>query len=1299
MGKNTDIPEGVLYPPGKEPEQIKKKLFDLFEKLDSAYPDKIIVGLHNEYKSLGKKVTSLYRLLGYPDGNSFLTAYGYSAGTSANSGGRPSSDPMLIINELKKRYPQGSGFTTVKELKADNPDIASKFQNLQNQGKKFFGMAFSKYLVQEGILSGGNKVDGDEFSKLKARYADKPFDGTLNELKAENADIDWNVIKSCYTKSRFDGTFKVFLIAQGILVGESSSIEDKLTEITEELKKRYPYDKKFFGSLEKLKLENKDLPVSKISNWAMNVFQLTAKDYLIREGIMAENKPAVKKESKICAEDKPAVKKKSKIQAELNAPVETIYYDPPVYYVEEIKVNGEEAKDWEYDCCDNEIYIKDYIGDKNHIIIPTFINGIRVKKITNSGLQLCRASIIEIPGSIDINDEYIGYQNENIEAIIIGEGIKSIGDCFFSYSRNLKDIKVSRSVVYVGELPFNMSSWLEAQENLIIIGSELFEVKKDCTVLNVPHGIKTIGSFVAAFNSKLRKVILPETVTMLYEDAFAGGETENIQEFVFGESLVDIRFNSFGNNKWTKKFDGKPLVINNHLYQYKTKSSVATIPEGVVRICDKVFYENKYLKSVVLPDSLKIIEEQAFAVCPNLKKVQLNDGLQTIGMAVFDACSELEEVNIPDSLVEISRSTFNSCSSLTEITLGNSVEVIGKRAFMDCSALKNITMNDSVKTIVSEAFRGCKELRTIRLPDTVTEIGEEAFNGCHSLDNIVIPKGVSKIADSAFRNCESLKTIELHDGITEIGSSAFENCSGITEIKLPEKVGSLAFHGCTSLLKVVFSEGMTEIGVRCFTGCSALEEVVIPDSVEKIGEAAFWGCTNLKKVRLPSSLKEIGKYAFRNCHSLIDIVIPAGVTVIDDGVFENCTALTDIEILGKIGSFGVDAFKDTPYIKEKFGDYVVFNGVLSKYIGSDKNVTIPDNVTAIDENAFAEAYHIESILIPDTVRTIANKVMGSLYDDNKNYNLKKLVIGNGVTAIGDEAFRDCRKLKEVIFGENLKTIGVRAFAGCKNLKVVDLSCTSITEIKSSAFYGCYDVKTLKLPDSVEVIGDFAFSDSYIDVVSLPKSVKVAGRNSFERVSELIVYDTIDPVEVDESQWEHGKWDSDFNPNVIYYLRSFSYGYKVSRSHITVVSAETEKIRYRIFCDTEERDSYHRMLFSAWGKNASFNFDVYDDYFMKTWSQSGRTEMAFCRIQYPEGLSAEHRANYEAFLERCMFIERSARRTAELIAEEDSVERLQILAGYKAIDEHNIDWIREELTAKNAKKCIAYLDENFQGKEA
>ena len=207
-----------------------------------------------------------------------------------------------------------------------------------------------------------------------------------------------------------------------------------------------------------------------------------------------------------------------------------------------------------------------------------------------------------------------------------------------------------------------------------------------------------------------------------------------------------------------------------------------------------------------------------------------------------------------------------------------------------------------------------------------------------------------------------------------------------------------------------------------------------------------------------------------------------------------------------------------------------------------------------------------------------------------------------------------------------------------------------------------------------------------------------------RVSvDFMGYDNIDPEATEAGAWSYDKWNGRVNSPLACAMLSVSSGYVECQGnagwrdyHITVLSAETGEIRYRIYCDSEEREDYRVIMFSAWGKNASFMFDKYDEYFLKTRSLEGRTEMAFCRLQYQEGLSAEHKENYEAFMERCMYIERSARRNAKLIAKTDDVDRLQMLFDYNTIDEHNLAWVREEFEKAKANNCTKLLNEKFAG---
>ena len=150
--KPMDTPVSQPKDPAQIPDNIRKRMETLFAKLDEAYPDKAIMRLNQDHKQWAKTVTELYRLLGYESPKDFLTAYGYTYGSTDDKGGRPKKNPMEIIEELQRRYPNGTAFTTVDELKAANPDIASRFQSLRNKSNEYFGMPFTQYLRSIGLI-------------------------------------------------------------------------------------------------------------------------------------------------------------------------------------------------------------------------------------------------------------------------------------------------------------------------------------------------------------------------------------------------------------------------------------------------------------------------------------------------------------------------------------------------------------------------------------------------------------------------------------------------------------------------------------------------------------------------------------------------------------------------------------------------------------------------------------------------------------------------------------------------------------------------------------------------------------------------------------------------------------------------------------------------------------------------------------------------------------------------------------------------------------------------------------------
>lgn len=290
----------VLYKPGEEPENIRQKIEKLIEKLDEAYPDRVISGLQNKHRKLGEKVTELYRQLNYTSGKEFLKAYGFSV-QDGKSGRPQSAKPEELIAELKKRYPNGTA-KTIDEIKKENPDIAANLKTLTNRSNELFGMTFVRYLSQEGILAGSKKAavnaNLDYLAALKERYQSDPFSGQLGDFKRINQDINWAEVDVLAKKN--GTTLKKYLIAEGIIAGDNS--REELDSLLTELKKRYADSENRPFSISELKQQNADLNLSRLSTLITKVHNLSTKDYLTDCGILSAGDPAAANLEKLIRE-------------------------------------------------------------------------------------------------------------------------------------------------------------------------------------------------------------------------------------------------------------------------------------------------------------------------------------------------------------------------------------------------------------------------------------------------------------------------------------------------------------------------------------------------------------------------------------------------------------------------------------------------------------------------------------------------------------------------------------------------------------------------------------------------------------------------------------------------------------------------------------------------------------------------------------------------------------------------------------------------------------------------------------
>ena len=185
---------------------------------------------------------------------------------------------------------------------------------------------------------------------------------------------------------------------------------------------------------------------------------------------------------------------------------------------------------------------------------------------------------------------------------------------------------------------------------------------------------------------------------------------------------------------------------------------------------------------------------------------------------------------------------------------------------------------------------------------------------------------------------------------------------------------------------------------------SSIKSVIINDGVISIGREAFDYCTSLTSVTIPNSVTSIGDNAFTSCTSLTSVTIPNSVTSIGGNAFFGCTSLTSINV-------------DSNNPNYSSVDGVLFNKDKTTLIQcpcrKQGAYTIPNSLTSIGNQAFADCKSLTSV-----------------------------TIGNSVTSIGNQAFRGCSSLTSVTIGNSVTSIGDYAFYGCD--KLVDVYCYATT---------------------------------------------------------------------------------------------------------------------------------------------------------------------------------------------------------------------------------------------------------------
>ena len=515
-----------------------------------------------------------------------------------------------------------------------------------------------------------------------------------------------------------------------------------------------------------------------------------------------------------------------------------------------------------------------------------------------------------------------------------------------------------------------------------------------------------------------------------------------------------------------------------------------------------------------------------------------------------------------DYEIDVRNGTITKCRAKGDVVIpteiaGVSVRRIGEGAFTDYSTTSiSVTIPEGV-SINPSAFVSCIGLRSVTLPENLSGIPDGAFQGCENLVSVTIPKNVRTISTWAFSDCKRLQNVTFEDGskLSEIGQCAFYRCSSLKSIEIPASVTSIgngAYADCTSLQSVTLPSSVESLGESTFEDCDALKEIwyygsptqwealnpanaignyanriangslvvhclmslsvnssptaggtvsVSPDpNAPGPSEGKYWSSTSVTATAMPNS-----GYSFVNWTENGSVV--TGTDGNPVGATYTFTATTDRDLVAHFAIGGI------------CGDHLTWtldgNGTLTisgtgamydsvQWNGQKENikkVVINNGVTTIGDLAFFQCVNLGSVEIPSSVTTIRSKA----FENCTNLTSVTFADGSALTSIGNFAFELCVNLQSIQIPSSVTSIGASAFLSCTNLTSVTFAeGSALTSMGESAFQLCKKLTSVTIPSGVTSIEDYAFDTcTGLTDVTIPSSVTSIGNYAFNACSRLV----------------------------------------------------------------------------------------------------------------------------------------------------------------------------------------------------
>ena len=450
-------------------------------------------------------------------------------------------------------------------------------------------------------------------------------------------------------------------------------------------------------------------------------------------------------------------------------------------------------------------------------------------------------------------------------------------------------------------------------------------------------------------------------------------------------------------------------------YNYRDEITSASIASGITKIGRLTFYKT------------------------NITSIDIPSTCTSIGSFAFRNCSKLKELYIPSSVTSIANSAFGYCSSINLIHFdGRCTENTGIE-FSGVAAKGKFIEKEGTTNSYAQVPEGwdyythgekCSGGAWVAETEDKTKVFFYAKN-----PNSTVDEGSSDQVSWRV-NCYKHTSLEINRNITSISNDAFLGYDDIDVSK----------NGSINMQTITVEEGNTKyavgeegalyadkVALMLYPAASTATHVELPPSVSTIQNGAFYGAKNLKSITFNRELVSIRKYAFAYASSLHFIYFATDV----EHLFANATAFIGVPSEGIVA-----ACVDT----EDFRTFTSQVGANWTFDASPRTYTFDGTLYVVGSGAYT-TYSSDA----------------SWYSNKDDIN--KIVVEEGITNIGTDAFSGCSNVTEVTLNNN-GTIGNFAFSDCTSLTRVNIG-TGVTGLSSSyPFVRCANLSTINISDFV-----------------------------------------------------------------------------------------------------------------------------------------------------------------------------------------------------------------------------------------